>query len=54
MKIFVLTGVEDPRYMSKERIRALEAAGARIDVGEDGFYRVMQERECGGDDGQEL
>lgn len=54
MKIFVLTGVEDPRHMSKERIRALEAAGARIDVGEDGFYRVMRERESGGDDGQEL
>lgn len=54
MKNFVLTGIEDPRYMSKERIRALEAEGARIDVGKDGFYRVMQERESGGDDGQEL
>lgn len=52
MKIFVLTGVEDPRHMSKERIRALEAADARIDVGEDGFYRVMQERECGGENGE--
>ena len=54
MKIFVLTGIEDPRPMSKERIRALEAEGARIDVGEDGFCRVMRERESGGDDGQEL
>ena len=30
MKIFVLTGIEDPRYMSKERIRALEAEGGRL------------------------
>ena len=52
MKIFVLTGIEDPRHMSKERIRALEEEGARIYVGEDGFYRVMRERECGGENGE--
>ena len=47
VKQYVLIGVVDPRYISEERKQALEQEGIMLMFGEDGFLRLLRERECG-------
>ena len=45
MNEYALIGVVDPAYLPKEKRQALEADGMKVLPGEDGFYRILRERE---------
>lgn len=45
MKEYVLIGVADPAYLPKEKRQALEADGMKVLPGEDGYFRILRERE---------
>ena len=50
MKEYVLIGVVDPAYLPKEKREALEADGMQVLPGEDGYFRILRERECSEDE----
>ncbi|MEY8382309.1 hypothetical protein AALG83_03980 [Christensenellaceae bacterium 44-20] len=50
MTEYVLIGVVDPAYLPKEKRQALEANGMKVLPGEDGFLRILKEREHGEED----
>ena len=44
MKIFVLTGVEDARYMTLEYAEALRESGCYLEMDENGHIWIYRER----------
>lgn len=45
MKVYALVQVVAPKFISKERMEELSAAGYRLEKGADGFIRILKERE---------